>query len=379
MTDGIRNSGKFSIDKNQGLSQAISKEIGLSREQEIKLGSVWFKVLQLVENTEVKSADGKTREWSLKSANGGLLNVGDAFDLSNIWSDILTLVNDKLGTDFEVQKQQAEIDIEATHDAQEESKNANIESRKKQDFESIDFSLPTIIPDNISKAQSNAKYMAMKLKSLKDVPAEKLYLADFLQNITKESLPYLLKEYPDFVNDLFEKFGEETAKEYLKSTLKYVGINSAELESISAEDINNAIINYSNRIISEHDEQIADANSQKEPLQEKINSANKLLIEVAHLDPKPEIQKNGNVETVNYNGMSVKIRRGPLNKIVSIIINTEQNETNTANGNTYDYPEVTYNKHNVSIHNDEKTNQYSNKTTGYDFDALVNIAKQIFG
>lgn len=91
--------GRFNIERGQGLSQAIIKELGIEANSDDakKLNSVWGKIFNLVE------AENNTRQNGNKIYSGGsdikgptsknfVMTIGQAVDLSNIWEQIKTLV-----------------------------------------------------------------------------------------------------------------------------------------------------------------------------------------------------------------------------------------------------------------------------------------------
>lgn len=79
--DGIFD-GKFTVGKGSNFTKALSKELGLSAEQQKELGSVWNQIYDLAGGVEE------------------LNNVkeGQEFDLSGVFDDILKLVHTNLST-----------------------------------------------------------------------------------------------------------------------------------------------------------------------------------------------------------------------------------------------------------------------------------------
>lgn len=95
----IGGDGKFNIEKGQGLSQAIVKELGIEAgsAEAKKLNSVWGQIFSLVETeNNARGADNKIysggSDLKGSTAKNFVMTIGQAVDLSNIWEQIKTLV-----------------------------------------------------------------------------------------------------------------------------------------------------------------------------------------------------------------------------------------------------------------------------------------------
>lgn len=99
--------GKFIIKSEQGISQAIRDELGLSDEQNKKLGlSVWTQILNCVEQENIKREKGDEIYTGGSDIKGDyrtnfVVKADQLIELSaKTWNKIVDLVNNKLGTNI---------------------------------------------------------------------------------------------------------------------------------------------------------------------------------------------------------------------------------------------------------------------------------------
>ena len=105
--------GKITIQKGQGISQAIRDELGLTQEECNKLGgSIWTKIFQQVE-TQNKQGQIYKGGSDLKGPTNKnfIVHPDQVIEFSKeIWNNIVQLVNDKLGKNIEKLESAPEVD-----------------------------------------------------------------------------------------------------------------------------------------------------------------------------------------------------------------------------------------------------------------------------
>ena len=118
-----------------------------------------------------------------------------------------------------------------------------------------------------------------------------------------------------------------------------------------------------------------------------FKDANNFLIEVAYMNPKPEI-KSGHNEKGNYDwkeaklpdGRWIGVRYDKEGEITDIIISHDTTPNKGSDGSTFDAAEVRYSKNYADYDTDKNNNTCEGTiTSGYDFEKLKALAEKIFG
>ena len=149
------------------------------------------------------------------------------------------------------------------------------------------------------------------------------------------------------------------------------------------KDLKNKIINHNNTVFRE----ARAFNKELPKIRQTFNNANKFLVEVANMNPKPEI-KSGHNDENDYDWKQAKLpdgRRIEVNydkngEITTIHISYDTTPDKKSDGTTIDFAEVKYTKDKAwydTNHNNSDFEGYI--TSGYDFEKLKAVAEKIFG
>ena len=105
----LTSDGIFTIKQGQGLSQAIAEEIGLSEEQCKKLDkSIWTQIMDGIDKQKDEKPDlySGGNDINGKFNKNFIVKTGQVIQvcLTGIWKNILNIVNNALGTNFEAEE-----------------------------------------------------------------------------------------------------------------------------------------------------------------------------------------------------------------------------------------------------------------------------------
>lgn len=92
--------GKFVINKDEGITQGIAKELQLSKEECKKLGSIWNQIINEFDNPENMVISNNNNVIANKS-NNYLVHKGAIVEFSkNTWNKIVNIINSALNKNF---------------------------------------------------------------------------------------------------------------------------------------------------------------------------------------------------------------------------------------------------------------------------------------
>ena len=134
----ITSDGVFTIQKGQGLTQALAKEIGLSKEQMNKLdNSIWTQVMNEVDKQKVATPDlySGGNDINGDSKSNFIMKTGQVITISlaGVWDKILDIVNNALGTNFLRVDKEEDYDQQMSNvNRQEANQNNNIPPSNKE-------------------------------------------------------------------------------------------------------------------------------------------------------------------------------------------------------------------------------------------------------
>lgn len=316
-------------------------------------------------------------------------------------------------------------------------KGVNTEQAKK-DYDSIKVTVPmkevtAAKPESqeeieaIKKNQQEGYEVAEKILALNDKIG---FLADYnsvqdmkdaLSLITRDNVLYVLEKIPNLAEmiDDVDALGNGLDKD---DVIKYVfiplgqkgdeygwGVGEGEdriplseyyeqkasgwslekIEQKMEEDVNDfrkeelSKLNYASEL-----EQVNKENAELTKAQQAFDNANKLLADVANMEPKPEIISVHN-DKGNYDwkiaelpdGRWIEARYDENGEITSIRISYDTTQDTMSNGTKHDGAEVRYDKNGEAWYDTDKNNSCFEGyiTSGYDFEKLKAIAEKIFG
>lgn len=268
MSDG-KIDGSFTIKKGQGLSKALVDELGLTKDEVKKIGgSVWNKIFEIAEN---KDSFKDKKEW----AKDDILYVNDKFDFTqDAFKQIVDYINEKIGRKIEI--------------AQGEQGAGNTNSTSPTPVDP-----PT--DEEIAKADELAKQAKANNNALKaDLGYTKPF---FLNSITPENLPAMVKDDPEVWVNLQEQLSRAELKDLCEKFVKTPQV-LPELETI--EDCINFLKAYveanpAQEITDEQRVAREQANAQAKLEQAKATDKERLAVTVAKGYTNKELLFNQNV------------------------------------------------------------------------------------
>ena len=189
--------GRITIQKGQGLSQAIAGELGLNENDCKKLGSVWNEIIQSAEKEGACSEEGKKYE------EGMTLRTGDVFVFNkDVFNDIIKKVNETLGTSI------TELNDESTRE--EETSPVNSQDNPVTDEE---------IAEEIGITKD--KLPSVLLRNTAGISAYIIYRAITDPKFRQQVLPKLTAAEQKALAEAGKKFDEaKAAKNQIKNDIK---------------------------------------------------------------------------------------------------------------------------------------------------------------
>lgn len=321
--------GRFNIERGQGLSQAIIKELGIEANSDDakKLNSVWGKIFNLVETENNKRENGNKiysggSDLKGPSSKNFVMTIGQAVDLSNIWEQIKTLVQNagaKMNqTPTDNEKPPADNKAVDTTNTGTPNATATLEETKKE-ADSVATELRTLFNDG----------------SVSEMRGE-------LAKITPENVAYVLDKYKSFyaqgtgdiaslagrirgINAMGNGFDKKEVGEYIVRPLliraKALGIKCDLMQGKNIEDLS-------------FKEMCAVIRDLQPKIAEK-DSSNFIPQQNANYNEAIAVLNTGNVTNINSNedntiktiklktGHSIRVEYDGNNEIKNIYMNLE--------------------------------------------------------
>ena len=381
--DGAIN-GKFTIKSGQGISQAIRDELGLTQEECNKLGkSVWTQIFEQVkaQNEQSKIYDGGSDAWGDFHKNF-VVGVNQSIEFSKeIWANIVKLVNDKLGKNIQV----AEGGDTPADSSTDSPADTPVDSPPQPPVDS-NGKIVTPTTKVSESLASQSKDIASNLKSeLKSNWVKQSNVKNELAKFESDSLlaaEVVLQYGEGFAQDIDNVFGMGWGfdkGDFFDKVLTPL-IEGAKQYGIEAPNVDK---NSDVKTMEEAAQTLAKALSEKEEnAQNVFDSSNKLLTDVANMEPKPDVKinKNNKVKTATLeDGRNISVQYDNNGKINYIWISYDLTPEKRSDGSEGDMPEVRYSSA-EALYNVIGNGQYDGSiTSGYDFNQLCLIAETIFG
>jgi len=145
MTDN-KIDGRFTIQRNNGITQGIANELGLSKQECKKIeGSIWAQIIQKFNNPENISVHNNKN--STPNADNNYLVHENAIVTFNkdCWNKIVSLINNALGKNIQVEEAE---DVTDTQSIKETSELTSEQTQRKNEHE-------TIVKQSIEMIKSN--------------------------------------------------------------------------------------------------------------------------------------------------------------------------------------------------------------------------------
>ena len=193
--DGILD-GRITIQKGQGLSQAIAGELGLNESDCKKLGSVWNEIIQTAQKEDAYSDEGKAYKENMQ------LRTGDVFVFNkNVFNEIIKKVNENLGTSI--------TELPDENSESEETSPINNDEPVSDDEIAEEVGL------------SRDKLPSVLLRNTAGISAYMIYRAITDPNFRQQILPKLTAAEQEALQNASKKFDEaKAAKNKIKDNIK---------------------------------------------------------------------------------------------------------------------------------------------------------------
>ena len=414
---------EIQVQKGEGITTAIKrtlKEKEGATNNNFK-GSVWNKILDLVDqqNEENKAKGEKAlyqggNDRGKDYRNNYKVFVGQILKFStNIWNQIKAVVG--LTGAQPTQPTEPAQPAQPADPAQPAEPTEPAEPAQPadpaQNVSADDIKVTVPMPEeptneeevaNIEKNRKEGKEVAAKIKaaiakcgSLASKPdvdnAEAM-----LKLITKDNVIYVLEAYPNLIQDIdnvdslgygFDK--DEILSYVMQPLAKKLGKDDAwvnktmqgsvekisscvKKEAAAARGKEDRIVRTYNKEKAEYEAEFDEA----QKAQECFDKANALLVEVANMNPKPQIVKDNNSAQITLpDGRYIKVEFDANGEITAIGISYDT----TKNSDGENYSQVWYEKENANYDYDASNNTYEGAiTSGYDFEKLKTFVEQIF-
>lgn len=428
---------EIQVQKGEGITTAIKrtlKEKEGATNNNFK-GSVWNKILDLVDqqNEENKAKGEKALYQGGNDRGNDYRNnykvfVGQILKFStNIWNQIKAVVG--LTGAQPTQPTEPTQPAEPAQPTQPTKPAQPTNPAQKVSADDIKVTVPvpkrTIAKpnkaavDTIEKNQKEGKEVAAKIKeAIKKcgnlaTPGEVDNAENMLKLITKDNIAYVLEAYPNLIEDIdkvdcvgygFDK--DEILKYVLKplcQQAKEYGYNfksnhqgnmssdefaewlvksSMQVIKNTTSQIVNAIVNTDSDRVKRYQENIKIYNEETKAIdeaqkaQECFDKANALLVEVANMNPKPEVKKCDDYAQIKLSdGRIIQVDFDENKNIEKVFISFDT--TKAPNGE--DLAEVCYKKDKASYRLTPSDEKYDGSIqSGYDFEKIKALVKQIF-
>ena len=405
VSDG-RIDGQFKIDRGQGLSQAIRDELGLTPTDCDKLGSVWTKIFEQVDEQQKKNIDeGKSKiysggnDLSGSSSSNYVVQVDQVVTFSReIWDSIVKLVNDKLGKNIESVEQQEKYESTTQkQSANTQSQNVDNDAAAK-DLEAIKTKVLSTTASNNEAAQKDAEKIVKELKSeLKSKWVNISNAKSSLSKINSENVAYVVQAYPEIATDIDEVFRmgagfdkDEVYQYVLKPLLQKCesfkppisyklgnkSINSENASELSLDAMKDLITKASKKVLERIEADLAEGNTNSAKAQEEFDKANQLLANVANMNPKPKVNDlgNGKYSVVLESGESICVTFDKNGELTVIGVSTDPTKCEAG-----DYCEVTYKPNSANCRLNHTQKDYADVQAKHNWENLKTVVMKIFG
>ena len=373
---------EISIQKGEGVSQAIKrqlKEEGVSEEQ--FRGSVWSKIHQALKDNESKI-----------SHKGQETKIGDAWD--TLRTNVKTYVDDILKIADTTWSKIKELFNVSGSGASGGATGA------KDTGAAEDVEAPVVVltqenePSVVDKRRNAAKAKVKELKKLFDkTPVPMKEVKSILEEADKKNLTaYIVEQYPDLADkidgvfrfglgfdkkDVYNMVLKPLMKRADELNIKYS--NKEELsEKMDFSKMKAAITNLSKAI---RDKELSIYAKQASKAEEKANKALGKLAEA--VNTKPEVEKDEKrklKQCTLADGTGIIAYYDNSGEIQSISLYFA--DDNNTNDNVVRYSIVSFDQNGVRVYADGDYNnelEFGQKSSNYDYDAILALAKKIFG
>ena len=202
MVDGFRD-GYFKVEKDSSFSRALAKELRLDDAQVKQIGlSVWNQIFAVAEKENMGDINN--------------VNAGKEFTFSKEgWNEILGYVNSSLGTDLKPEeKKESSTPVDVRNRA------GNTPGVRNKDE-----------MDNTDKLYKEANDIIGKLNNREKAYGLKFDISVILEDVTKENLPYVLAEKPDFFDKVKAGLSPKDLKKALNDLATKMGVEVKGLDS----------------------------------------------------------------------------------------------------------------------------------------------------
>lgn len=374
------------------LATKLDKSDG-SSDGKIK-GSVWNQFIDEIgtgttidENgaISVENAMRSITTYVVRQANSLGKNIEE---LVQSWSSKVS-VPDSVEEEQDVEEADETEDTEETDEVEEETTAAEtkISSQAQTDYNSIKVNLP------------KTRYSSREVKAILDNQNKGRALHDSLKNgstvgLTAESVAHALRDDVKFgpnsqkqanavINSLMNRIYQLEIKDKINNFEKrYIDFDllSYKEQNGFIHECKNAIIAKENEIIRADNKEKTYYNNNRAKIQQTFDSANKLLADVANMNPKPEIETDGNSRKAFLpDGRGIKIVYDDNGEINGIFISYDTTQDHKNDGSTFDGFEMEYTPKGAYYNTDHSNSKAEGKlSSGYDFEQIKAIAKKIF-
>ena len=383
--------------------------------------SIWNEFAQehggktINESIDVESAMNSITTYAIREAKKADKNIND---LAQEWfNQDYTSDSTKSGTVKDTKETNTTNDADKTNNTK--ANTATEKSQVQVDYNSIKVNIWTKDTSYINNAVKEAKQIVVELKALeqsdKDArsgkPGARLLnnaqgkekLINILKRINKNNVAYVANQFPQLPDmiDGINIWGNGLDKnDVYKYVLKHLVNKAKELGlptkyhgeciKMSLDEMKQTIKDLKTKIINHNNTVVRNArafNKELPKIRQTFNNANKFLVEVANMNPKPEIKSRHNEEgdyawkqTTLPDGRWIEVRYDKEGEIKEILISYDTTPDKETNGSTFDGAEVRYTKNKAWYDTDKNNAAWEGSiTSGYDFEKLKAIAEKIFG
>ena len=366
------------------------------------------------ESIDVESAMNSITTYAIREAKKADKSIDD---LAQEWlNKDYTSDSTKSGTVKDTKEPNSTNDADKTNNTK--AKTATKESQIQADYNSIKVNIWTKDTSHINNTIREAKQIVVELKALeqsdKDARSGKAgakllnnvqgkeKLINILKRINKNNVAYVVNQFPQLPDmiDGIDIWGNGLDKnDVYKYVLKHLVNKAKELGlptkyhgeciKMSLDEMKQTIKDLKSKIINHNNTVVREArafNKELPKIRQTFNNANKFLVEVANMNPKPKIS-SGHNEKDDYDWKQAKLPDGrwisvlyaKKGEITEIRISYDTTPDKETNGSTFDGAEVRYTK-NKAWYNTDKNNDVweGSITSGYDFEKLKAVAEKIF-
>lgn len=293
------------------------------------------------------------------------------------------------------------------------------EAQTAKDAESVKVTVPKAAKptnkaevDSIIKNQKAGREVADKIKNAFNAFAQARtsenlnQLENALKLINKDNVIYVVEYFPDVIDKIHEfRYKQDDVIKYILTPLgekgdeANFGIGEGEQKMTRSQFYEKSAKRWSfnamkseikslSKDIASKERQVRDdyttnlkAYNNAPKVQKTFDDANKLLAEVANMNPKPEITKGeGWANAKLPDGRWIEVKYGSNGEIEKILVSHDTTPNVKPDGSSFDGAEISYSKNEASYDINKNNFGYEGSITrGYDFEKLKALAQKIFG